>query len=76
MRLSKSLQSESNDGKSKAVLIKGREARLLHFLDYYLVDGSEISLRHWPPFNPQENSWYSFLLEAELAPSSQRSWKV
>jgi hypothetical protein len=26
------------------------------------------SFTHLPPFNPQENSWYSFLLEVESTP--------
>jgi hypothetical protein len=39
---------------------------LQHFLDDLLIDGGEvISLIHRPPFAPQEDSWYSFLLEAE-----------
>jgi hypothetical protein len=42
--------------------------RLPHFLDSQLTDG-EVSLTCWPaaPY-PQEDSWYSFLLEAELIP--------
>jgi hypothetical protein len=40
-----------------------------HFLDNLLTDGGEtVSLTHQPPFTPQEDSWYSFLLEAELTP--------
>jgi hypothetical protein len=27
-----------------------------------------VSLRRQPPFVPQEDSWYSFLLEAESTP--------
>jgi hypothetical protein len=42
-------------------------SRLPHFLDIQLTDGGEVvSLMHQPPFTPQEDSWYSFLLEAEL----------
>jgi hypothetical protein len=34
-----------------------------------LTDGDEVlSLTHWPPFTPQEDSWYSFLMEAESTP--------
>jgi hypothetical protein len=44
---------------------------LPHFLDNRLTDGSEVvSFMRWPPFNPQEDSWYSFLLEAESTPGS------
>jgi hypothetical protein len=42
---------------------------LLHFLDSRLTDDGEIdSLTRRPPFTPQEDSWYSFLLEAESNP--------
>jgi hypothetical protein len=42
---------------------------LLHFLDNRLTDGGEVvGLRHRPPFTLQEDSWYSFLLKAELTP--------
>jgi hypothetical protein len=41
-------------------------SRLPHFLDNRLTDGSKVvSLMRRLPFNPQEDSWYSFLLEAE-----------
>jgi hypothetical protein len=37
--------------------------------DSRLTDGGEVvSLTHRPPFTPQEDSWYSFLLEAESTP--------
>jgi hypothetical protein len=29
----------------------------------------------WPHFTPQENSWYSFLLEDESNPGPKRCWK-
>jgi hypothetical protein len=36
-----------------------------------LTDGGEVvSFTHWPPFTPQEDSWYSFLLEAESTPGA------
>jgi hypothetical protein len=39
---------------------------LLHFVDYQLTDGGEVfSLT---VLYPQEDSWYSFLLEAESIP--------
>jgi hypothetical protein len=39
---------------------------LPHFLDSRLTDGGEVvSLKRRPPFTPHEDSWYSFLLEAE-----------
>jgi hypothetical protein len=44
-------------------------SRIPHFLDNRLTDGGEVvSLMRWLPFTPQENSWYSFLLEAESTP--------
>jgi hypothetical protein len=51
-------------------------SRLPHFLDNWLKDGGEIViLTRRPMYNPQEDSWYSFLLEAELTTGSQRGWK-
>jgi hypothetical protein len=39
--------------------------------DIRLTDGSKVvSLTHRPPLTPQEDSWYSFLLEAESTPGS------
>jgi hypothetical protein len=60
--------------KGKAIPVTGHEGpygsetlRLPHFLDSWLTDGSEVvSPTHWPPFTPQEDSCYSFPLEAEL----------
>jgi hypothetical protein len=60
----------------KAIPVTGREgpsgcerSRLPHLLDNRLTDGGKVvSLTHWPRFTPQEDSWYSFLLEAELTP--------
>jgi hypothetical protein len=44
-------------------------SRLPHSLDNRLTDGGKVvSLTRQPPFTPQEDSWYSFLLEAELTP--------
>jgi hypothetical protein len=38
-------------------------------LDNRLTDGGKVvSLMRRPPFTPQEDSWYSFLLEAESTP--------
>jgi hypothetical protein len=38
-------------------------------LDSRLTDGGEVvSLTLRPPFTPQEDCWYSFLLEAESTP--------
>jgi hypothetical protein len=45
------------------------ESRLPHFLHNQLIDGGEVvRLTCRPPFTPQEDSWYSFLLEAESTP--------
>jgi hypothetical protein len=66
------------DWKGKAIPVTGRggpycfEAlRFPHFLDNRLTDGGYIvSLTRRPPFIPQEDSWYTFLLEAESTPGS------
>jgi hypothetical protein len=43
--------------------------RVPHYLDNRLTDGGKVvSLTRRPLFTPQEESWYSFLLEAELTP--------
>jgi hypothetical protein len=43
--------------------------RFPHFLDNQLTDGGKVvSPMRQPPFTPQEDSWYSFLLEAESDP--------
>jgi hypothetical protein len=46
------------------------------FPDNWLTDGGEVvSLTHRPPFTPQEDSWYSFPLEAESPQShSAAGW--
>jgi hypothetical protein len=46
-------------------------SRRPHFLENRLTDDGEVvSLKRQPPFTPQEDSWYSFLLEAESTPGS------
>jgi hypothetical protein len=40
---------------------------ILHFLDN---GGEVVSLKRRPRFNPQEESWYLFMLEAEPTPGS------
>jgi hypothetical protein len=51
-------------------------SRLPHFLDNRLTDGGEVvSPTRRPPFTSQEDSWYSFLLEAESTPGPQCGWK-
>jgi hypothetical protein len=61
----------------KAVPVTGRggpqgceTSRLPHFLDSRLIDGGEVvSLTRWQAaLYPQEDSWYSVLLEAESTP--------
>ena len=42
--------------------------RVPHYLDNLLTDGKVVSPMRRPHFTPQENSWYLFLLEAELTP--------
>jgi hypothetical protein len=59
--------------KGKAIPVTGREgplgcekSRLPHLLNNRLTDGGKVvSLTRRQPFTPQEDSWYSFLLEAE-----------
>jgi hypothetical protein len=69
--------------KAKAVPVTGHEGpygcetlRLPHFLDSRLTDGGEVfSLTRRPPFTSQEDSWYSFLLEAESTPGPKCGYK-
>jgi hypothetical protein len=57
----------------KAIPVTGRggsqgceRLRLPHFLDNRLtVGGKVVSLTRQPSFTPQEDSWYSIVLEAE-----------
>jgi hypothetical protein len=66
------------EGKNKAIPVTGRggpygceTSRLPHFLDNRLTDGGEdVSLNRRSPFIPQEDSWYSFLLEVWSTPGS------
>jgi hypothetical protein len=45
-------------------------------LDNRLTDGGKVvSLTRPPPFAPQEDSWYSFLLEVESTPGPWCGWK-
>jgi hypothetical protein len=48
----------------------GRETlRVPNYSDNQLTDGGKVvSITRRPPFTPQEDSWYSFLLEAESTP--------
>jgi hypothetical protein len=52
-------------------------SRLPHFLGSRLTDGDEsVSLaRRLAALYPQEDSWYSFLLEAESTPGPYCGWK-
>jgi hypothetical protein len=52
-------------------------SRLPHFVDNRLTDGGEVvSLTHRPAaLYPQEDSWYSFLLEGEPTSGPQWGWK-
>jgi hypothetical protein len=71
------------EGKGKAIPVTGHGSiwgcemsRLPHFLDNRLTDGGKVvSLTRQPPFNPQEDSWYSFLIEAESTLGPQCGWK-
>jgi hypothetical protein len=63
----------SSPQKGKFVPVTGRggpygyeTSRLSHFLDSRLTDGGElVSLTHRSPLYLQEDSWYSFPLEAQ-----------
>jgi hypothetical protein len=59
--------------KRKAFPVTGRETSMLpRFLGNRLTDGGEIVSLTRPPATlyPQEDSWYSFLLEAESIPGT------
>jgi hypothetical protein len=69
-------ESYSNYLKGKAITVTGREgplgcetSRLPHFLDSRLTGGGKVvSPTRRPPFTPQEDFWYSYLLEVESTP--------
>jgi hypothetical protein len=43
----------------------------IFFVDGQLTDGGKfVSLMRRPPFTPQKDSWYSFLLEPESTPGT------
>jgi hypothetical protein len=47
-------------------------SRLPHYLDNRLIDGGKVvSLTRRPPFTPQEDSWYSFLLRDWVIPRAR-----
>jgi hypothetical protein len=51
--------------------------RLPHFLDNQPTDGGQVvSLTRRPPFTLQEDSWYSFLLEAEYTQGHSATGKI
>jgi hypothetical protein len=62
--------------KGNAIPVTGRggpygceRSRLPYLLDNRLTDGGKVvGLTRRAPFTPQEDSWYSFLLEAESTP--------
>jgi hypothetical protein len=62
--------------RGKAIPVTGRggpqgceTSRLPYFLDGRLTDGGEVvSLTRRQPLIPPEDSWYSFMLEAESTP--------
>jgi hypothetical protein len=52
-------------------------SRLPHFLYSRFLDyGEFVSLTRWPPFTPQEDSWYSFLLEATSSPGHSAAGRI
>jgi hypothetical protein len=51
--------------------------RVVRCLDNQLTDGGEVvSLTHWLPFTLQEDSWYSFLLEANWPQGHSASGRI
>jgi hypothetical protein len=68
----------------KAFLVTGRgysygseTSRLAHYLDNRLRDGVDfVSLTRRPPSPPQEDSWYSFLLEADSTPGHSAAGRI
>jgi hypothetical protein len=51
-------------------------SRFSHFVENRLADGGEVvSLTRRPLYTLQEDSWYSFLLEAESTPGPSCGWK-
>jgi hypothetical protein len=68
--------SRSKYVKGKKVKLRGcgrpyvcETSKLPHFLHNRLTDGGGVvSLTRRPPIIPQEDYWYSFLLEAESTP--------
>jgi hypothetical protein len=75
--------SLTRNKKGKAILVTGREgplgcetSRIPHFLENRLTDGGEVvNPMRRPPFTPQEDSWYSFLLEVESNLGPVFGWK-
>jgi hypothetical protein len=83
-----SLVNNNNNNNVKAVEAKAllvtcrgspqrcETSRLPHFLNNRLTDvGKVVSLTSRPSFNPQEDFWYSLLLEGESTTGPQCNWK-
>jgi hypothetical protein len=77
-RLIKSIFSSYYNTLKKSIPIRGRggplvceTSRLPHFLDNRLTDGGEVEPYALAALYPQEDSWYSFLLEAASTPGPQ-----
>jgi hypothetical protein len=76
MKCLRSIMGKTRGVKSKAIPVTGHGgpkvcdmSRFPHFLDNQIMDGCEgVSFTRRSPFTPQEDSWYSFLLEAESTP--------
>jgi hypothetical protein len=75
--LSSLIQEQDELSKGKAIPVTSRggqyvceTSRLPHFLDNRLTDGGEVInlTSRSAALHPQKDSWYSFLLEAELTP--------
>jgi hypothetical protein len=76
------MNADNEVKKGKAIPVTGRggpqvceKARLPHFLVNRLTDDGECQPYAPAALYPQEDSWYSFLLEAESTPGPQCSWK-
>jgi hypothetical protein len=74
--------TEEDIKKGKAIPVTDRRgpqcfetSRLPHFLENRLTDGGEVvTLTRRPPFTPQENFWFSFLLKTKSNPGPQYGW--
>jgi hypothetical protein len=69
-------QMSTSSKKGKFIPVRALEVGAPTFSDIRFTDGGKVvSPTRRPLFYPQEDSWYSFLLEAESAPGQWCGWK-